>query len=81
VTHIAEEDTRKAALSPSACSGGQSSSDRQAGAAQTLERRLLGGELSWLLLPTDLLGNQRFGVRPQSELAQSGWKAGKSASC
>lgn len=35
----------------------------RSGTTQALENGLLGWELSWQLLPTDLLRNQRFGVR------------------
>lgn len=44
------------------------------GATQALENGLLGWEPSWQLLPTDLLRNQRFGVRQEIKLTQSGWR-------
>lgn len=81
VTNAREEVRRQPALPPLAWSGGQSSHARQAGAVQALKSKVLGQELCGQLLPTDLLRNQRFGVRQQLELAQSRWKAGKTVSC
>lgn len=69
-----EEAEKKPAVAPLSSSEGQSGA-RQACAAQALESTLLGWELSWQQLPTDLLKNQRFGVRQQLELAvrMNGW--------